>query len=96
MGGMCIRTMSDYEIVKDVMITSKIIRRYVDSRVDCGDVSSSQGIVLGSIICAAEKEQDIYQRDIEAELHIRGASVTNILQLMEKKGLIKRVRSETD
>lgn len=86
----------EYEIGKDVFITSKILRRYIDSRVECSEISGVQGRILGRIVCEAEKGNELYQKDMESELHIRGASVTNMLQLMEKKGLIKRVRSEKD
>lgn len=40
--------------------------------------------------------QDIYQRDIEKEFSIGRSAVTNILQLMEKKGYIARESVASD
>ena len=36
------------------------------------------------------KEEPVYQRDIEREFSITRSTVTNILQLMERKGYIER------
>ena len=38
------------------------------------------------------KEEPVYQRDIEREFSITRSTVTNILQLMERKGYIARQR----
>lgn len=40
--------------------------------------------------------EDIYQRDIEAEFSVSRATASNMLQLMERKGLIGRVAVEHD
>lgn len=40
--------------------------------------------------------RDVYQKDLEAELGITRSSVTNLLQLMEKKGYIRRVDVMSD
>ena len=42
------------------------------------------------------REEDIFQRDIEKQFSIGRSAVTNILQLMEKKGLVKREPVEHD
>ena len=39
-------------------------------------------------------EEDIYQRDIEAEFSIARSTATGILKLMEKRGYIRRVSVE--
>lgn len=36
------------------------------------------------------QDNDIFQKNLESEFSISRSSVTNILQLMEKKGYIKR------
>ena len=41
-------------------------------------------------------EEDIYQRDIEAEFSIARSTATGILKLMEKRGYIRRVSVERD
>lgn len=52
------------------------------------DITPMHGMILGYLNC--QKEHDIYQRDIETQFHITRSTVTNILQLMEKKGYIRR------
>lgn len=42
------------------------------------------------------KEKEIFQKDIEAEFSIGRSTVTNILQLMEKKNYIQREPVEQD
>lgn len=89
-------TGQEYEIGKDIFVTSKILRRYIDRHMSCEAMTGGQGRVLGMIVMNAECGEELYQRDIEAEFHIRGSSVTSILQLMEKKGLITRESSKKD
>ena len=40
--------------------------------------------------------KDVFQKDVEAEFNIRRSSATNILQLMEKSGLIQRAPVTSD
>ena len=42
------------------------------------------------------QDNDIFQKNLESEFSISRSSVTNILQLMEKKGYIKRESVEND
>lgn len=42
------------------------------------------------------KDEDVFQKDLEAAFSISGATVTNILKVMEKDGLITRVPVEKD
>ena len=42
------------------------------------------------------QHREIYQKDLETEFRITRSTVTNILQLMEKKGYIERVSVERD
>ncbi len=41
-------------------------------------------------------EKDVFQRDIEAEFHIRRSTATEVLQAMEGTGLLRRVPVEYD
>lgn len=40
--------------------------------------------------------KDIYQRDLEDVLKVRRASISGVLQTMEKRGLVKKVISKED
>ena len=42
------------------------------------------------------QNEDVFQKDLEAVFSISGATVTNILKVMEKDGLITRVPMEKD
>ena len=42
------------------------------------------------------KDEDVFQKDLEAAFSISGATVTNILKVMEKDGLIMRMPMERD
>ncbi|MCD8025604.1 MAG: MarR family transcriptional regulator [Clostridiales bacterium] len=42
------------------------------------------------------RENDIFQKDIEAEFAIARSTVTSILKLMEKKNYIRRISIESD
>ena len=53
-------------------------------------ISSMQAKILGYIFHQAPK-RDIFQKTIEEEFDIRRSSVTSVLSLMEKNGLIERV-----
>lgn len=86
----------EYEIGKDIFITSKTLRRYMDRNMPCEVLTGGQGRILGAIVMSAERGEDIYQKDLESEFHIRGSSVTGVLQLMERKGLITREASSKD
>ena len=44
----------------------------------------------------SKNDQDIYQKDLEDVLGIKRATVSGVLQTMEKNGLIERVIDEND
>lgn len=52
------------------------------------DVTPMHGWILRYLY--KNREQEIFQRDIEREFSITRSTVTNILQLMERKGYIRR------
>lgn len=43
-----------------------------------------------------QKDKDIYQKDLETVLNLRRATVSGVLQTMEKNGLIERITSDDD
>ena len=42
------------------------------------------------------KDEDVFQKDLEAAFSVSAATATNILKVMEKDGLIRRVPMEKD
>ena len=73
----------------------RLIHNCIEKYMDNG--RKRDEIVLTGVQCATirflimHKDQDIFQKDIEAAFSISGATATNILKGMEKKGLIERV-----
>lgn len=57
------------------------------------EITNMHGWILG-FLC--HEEGPIYQRDIETHFGIGRSTVTNILQLMEKKGYLTRSTDEHD
>ena len=71
-------------------LDKKINRRLVAYGAALGidDVTIMNGWIIGYLY--DHQDQDTYQRDIEAEFSIARSTVTGIIQVMEKKGFIKR------
>ena len=57
-------------------------------------LTGAQGWVIGYLY--DRRDRDVFQRDLEAEFHIRRSTVSGILQLLEKRGLIIREPVEHD
>lgn len=77
-------------IGKEISIISNKIRRKIDQEVSKYGLTGVQAKIVG-FVYSASKNQDVFQKDIENNFKIRSSSVTSVLQLMEKKGYIKRV-----
>jgi DNA-binding MarR family transcriptional regulator len=77
---------------------SNLIRRKFEtfnSINDANRLTGRHGFVIGFLYENLGKK-DIFQRDIEIEFSIRRSTVTGILQLMEKNGLIIRESVDYD
>lgn len=59
-----------------------------------GEPSATQMIIMDYIL--NHQNENIYQRDLEEILHLRRATVSGVLQTMEKHGLVERVLCEED
>ena len=59
-------------------------------------LTSVQCATLRYLIQRERNGQEVFQKDIEAAFSIRGATASNILKGMEKKGLIERIPTEYD
>ena len=57
-------------------------------------MTGNHGYILGFVY--ENRDRDIFQRDIEKEFNLRGSTVTNMLNLMEKNGLIERKSVDGD
>lgn len=86
-------------IGREIKALNNQIKRVMDSRLgqfapnDDGP-TGVQGMIIGYLYY--RRDQDVYQRDVEAEFHIRRSTATGILQLLEKKGVIERLPVPSD
>lgn len=72
------------------------IKMHVDSNLIQFDITNQQARVVGFIGEKKDEGITVYQKDIESYLDITGASVSNLLRGLEKKGFIERIRSASD
>ncbi len=58
------------------------------------ECTGTHGWVIGYLY--DNRDRDIFQRDIEKQFSVRRPTMTEILKLMEKNGLVVREKSESD
>lgn len=75
--------------------TNNALQRYTDGMARQMGLTQVQMSTI-DYIYRLEKQQDIFQRDVEHEFNIQKSSATTLLKLMEKKDLIVRVALEND
>ena len=76
---------------------SHLVKRMVDQTAFSGKdahPTGVQGWILGYLY--TNQDKDVFQRDIQQQFSIRRSTVTGILQLMEKNGLITRSSVDRD
>lgn len=76
-----------------VRTLSVAIKRAIDASRPQG-ATNTHGWVIGYLY--DNRHRDIYQRDIEKQFAVRRPTMTEILKLMEKNGLVNRVKDNTD
>ena len=57
-------------------------------------VTGTHGWVIGYLM--RNRDRDVFQRDLEQQFSVRRSTISNILQLMEKNELIRRVPVDYD
>jgi len=85
------------EIGFQIRTLSHLIKRQVDQTVFQGREKPATGMhgwVIGYLY--ENRDKDVFQRDLQEQFSIRRSTVTGILQLMEKNGLITRTSVEQD
>lgn len=78
------------------LLDKMIVREFVKSNKEFlfHDPSPSQMIIIEYIL--KHQNEEIYQKDLENVLHLRRATVSGVLQTMEKNNLITRTISSKD
>ena len=83
------------EVGKELQMLSRQIKRRMDQSVSEYQITGKQVSIL-LYIYDESKKRDVYAKDIEVAFDMRRASVTGILQLMEKNGIIQREGNAQD
>lgn len=82
-------------IGKDIIVLSNRIKRRMRVAAEALGITDTQGRVLQYIWEESEK-REVFQKDIEDEFDIRRSSVTQIIKLLERDGLIVRESVQRD
>lgn len=61
---------------------------------NAGNLTGMHGWVIGYLY--EHQDQEVFQKDLEAEFHVRRSTASGILQLMERNGLILRLPVKRD
>ena len=81
----------------ELKVVSNLIKRHINNS-ECirsiENITGTHAWALGYLY--KNRDKDVFQRDIEEKFSVRRSTVTNILQLMEKNGVIKREPVEHD
>lgn len=81
----------------EMRVISNLLRRRMETnmrRKGIDKVTVMHGWIIGYLY--EHRQEDVFQKDIETQFSIARSTVTNILQLMEKKGYIQRVEVPID
>lgn len=68
---------------------SRTLKHRIDPHMQQFGLTGQQARIISFIGFRSQRE-DVFQRTIEEEFHIRPSSVTSMLKLLEKSGYIKR------
>ena len=65
--------------------------RVIEKRMSDLGLSSIQSRMLGYVYFQYCREKKVLQKELEEEFKIRKSSVTSVIQILEKKGLVRRI-----
>lgn len=83
------------DVGKKIQMLSRQIKRRMDTALSEYQITGRQVAIL-LYIYEESRKRDVYAKDIELAFDMRRASVTGILKLMEKNGIIIREGSSKD
>ena len=80
--------LNEKSLVEKYAAMNRRLKRYFDSFFADSPITSIQGLVLDYLF--RNRETDVFQKDLEEYLEIKGSSVTSILDNLEKNGYVRR------
>lgn len=87
--------MEEKNIGFELKTINNLLKRKIENEISANEeMTRNHGYILCFLY--QQKEKDIFQKDIEIEFSIRRSTATEILNLMEKNGLIKRMNYKRD
>jgi len=85
---------SEKFLIKEFGMISHLIGRELDQRTKNLGFSGAEGKILHFVL--TQRDEAIFQKDIEQGMSIKPSSVSEILSRMEQKGFIRRVSVSHD
>lgn len=76
--------------MKAMVNLSCVWHRIIENKMSDLGLSSIQSRMLGYLYFQSMEGKKVFQRELEQEFQIRKSSITSVIQLMERKGLIHR------
>ena len=86
--------LDEKSLVEKYAAMNRRLKRYFDSFFADSPITSIQGLVLDYLF--RNRETDVFQKDLEEYLEIKGSSVTSILDNLEKNGYVRREAGDYD
>ncbi len=83
------------QVGREINILSGKIKRSIDKSFSGTELTGVQSKVMHFIYCKSETG-DVFQKDISERFSLRRSTATEILGMIEKAGMIKRVGVEYD
>ena len=77
--------------MREMVNLNCIWHRMIEKRMSDLGLTSIQSRMLGYVYFQRRQEKKVFQRELEEEFKIRKSSVTSVIQILEKKGLVRRI-----
>lgn len=77
--------------MRELVNLNCIWHRMIEKQMSDLGLSSIQSRMLGYVYFQCRQGKKVFQRELEEEFKIRKSSVTSVIQLLEKKGLVRRI-----
>ena len=87
--------MDEQKLMEKYDKLNRRIRRYFASFFTDTPITSVQALILHYIIVESEK-RDIFPKDLEEFLEIKGSSITSLISNLERNGYLRRESLESD
>lgn len=77
--------------MRAMMNLSCVWHRVIERQMSDLGLSSIQSRMLGYLYFRFREGKKVFQKELEEEFKIRKSSVTSVIQILEKKGLVRRI-----